>query len=60
MDLEDKKRLRETAKLEAKFGHLAEEYSEDDEMTKNPMPMQGASLREIDRIREKRREKRKQ
>lgn len=60
MDPEEKKRLKELSDLEKRYGHIAEDLEEDEE--ENPreqMPMQGASLRDIDRIREKRRERRK-
>lgn len=60
MDAEEKKRLKEIADLEKRFGHLSEEYSDENEPNdRETMPMQGASLRDIDRIREKRREQRK-
>ena len=60
VDADEKKRLKEAAQLEAKYGHLAEEYSDGVEPSdKESMPMQGASLRDIDRIREKRRESKK-
>jgi len=60
LDPEEKKRLKELSDLEKRYGHIAEDLEEDEE--ENPreqMPMQGASLRDIDRIREKRRERRK-
>lgn len=60
MDPEEKKRLQEIAELEAKYDHLAKDYSDKDQPNdREIMPMQGASLRDIDRIREKRRENKK-
>lgn len=59
MDPEEKKRLAELSDLEKKYGHIAEDFEEEDRNSKEPMPMDGASLRDIDRIREKRREQRK-
>lgn len=56
MDAEEKKRLKELSELEEKYGDLAENYEEEEEENEGPMPMQGATLRDIDRIREKRRE----
>ena len=59
MDAEEKKRLKQLSDLEHKYGDIAEDLEEDGEDLKEPMPMQGASLRDVDRIREKRRERRK-
>ena len=60
MDAEEKKRLKEIAELEAKYGDLAKSYVDEEELgNKESMPMQGASLRDIDRIKEKRRERNK-
>lgn len=61
MDSEEKKRLKELSDLEERYGHIAEDFEEEDEEegTREQMPMQGASLRDIDRIREKRRERSK-
>ena len=59
MDPEEKKRLKELSDLEKKYGHIVEDLEENEEDSKEPMSMQGASLRDIDRIREKRREQRK-
>ena len=59
MDAEEKKRLKELSDLENKYGDIVEDLEEDEEDSKEQMPMQGASLRDIDRIREKRREQRK-
>jgi hypothetical protein len=56
MDQEEKQRLRELKKLEEKYGELSDELSEGEEEEKD-MPMQGASLRDVARIREKRRGK---
>ena len=59
MDAEEKKRLKEIEDLEARYGDLAEEYSGKKANDDEPMPMQSASLRDIDRIKEKRRESKK-
>lgn len=60
MDAEEKKRLKELSQLEEKYGDLAEKYdTSDQEDMDMPMPMQGASLRDVDRIKEKRRGKKK-
>ncbi len=59
MDPEEKKRLQELSDLEQKYGDMAEGLEETEEDPKEQMPMQGASLRDIDRIREKRRERSK-
>ena len=59
MDPEEKKRLKELSDLEERYRHIAEDLEEDEENPKESMSMQGASLRDIDRIREKRRERSK-
>lgn len=56
MDQEEKKRLRELRELEEKYGDWSEELVEEDE-EKRSMPVEGASLRDIGRIKEKRRRK---
>lgn len=58
MDAEEKKRLKELSQLEEKYGDLAEKYDASDQEDAE-MPMQGASLRDVDRIKEKRRERKK-
>ena len=58
MDPEEKKRISELSDLEKKYGDIAEDLEEKEDPNE-PMPMQSASLRDVDRIREKRREQRK-
>lgn len=53
MDQEERQRLQELKKLEEKYGELSDELSEEEEEEKD-MPMQGASLRDVGRIQEKR------
>lgn len=55
MDSEERKRLRQLKELEEKYGDLDEELSEEEKEEKK-MLMQGASLRDIARIQDKRRQ----
>ena len=59
MDTEEKKRLKELSDLEGKYGDFADEFGKDDDDQKEQMSMEGASLRDIDRIKEKRKEQNK-